>query len=228
MSKLVVYHSSDKEGFEKEGLQPGFSHPARILVCGVPSSGKSSVVLNILLHHYLKGKSFERIICIHYLAGITSEYESVDDIEMLDTVPESLHELLQLEEDEEIDKDALPKMCLILEDIDIGSLNKQQRSFLDRCYGVLSSHLNMTVICCVQQPISAPPSLRRMISHAIVFKYPNIEDLRLIAQKFGLTTKQISGIFAHVCNKPHDSLCIAMDSKWRLRRNLYEHIPENT
>lgn len=225
-NRLVVYESSDKIFHEVEKDQPGFPHPARILITAPPNAGKTSIVLNLLLHHYMKGAPFQRIICIHYLAGVTSEYDSVDDIEMLDRVPESLHELLQLDEEEEIDAESMQKTCIILEDIDISSLNRKQKSFLDRLYGVLSTHLNMTIIVCVQNPINSPVSLRRMLSHVVMFRYPNVEDLRLLAQKFGLTTRQIQSIFMLVCNKPHDSLCVAMDSKWRLRKNLYEPIQE--
>jgi hypothetical protein len=219
--EIYVYKNIDKQFHEDAdpnnlGFMP---HPFRCILTAPPNSGKSTLVKNILLQHYKPGKKpWDQLVCIHELAGTTEEYDDVDGIVMLDRVPESFDEFKQLAPGIENNK---IKTCVIVEDVNIMGLNKHQMNTLDRVYGAQSTHFGVSIVCCAQNPISVPVSLRRQANYLVTWQYPNPMDLRLLAQRFGVELDQLRYIFKNVFKDSHDCLVISMSDKPKLRYNLF-------
>lgn len=214
--KIIVYDCKDKENDEVQnkdnhGYLP---HPFRCAIIGKCGSGKSCITKNLCLQHYVEGFPFERIICFHYLAETTNEYDVLGDIELYAELPETLEELnLQSE-----------KTLIILEDLDLKNGNKHQKSLLNRLFGCISSHMGVSIIATCQEVIQLPVSVRRMINYCCIFKITNPDDLTMLIRKTGMKASDCRYIFEHICNEPHDCIMISYDSKPILRKNLFEEI----
>ena len=211
-NKLVVIPNDDKHWHEKPDPTnlANMPHPFRMILCGSPNCGKTNTIYNILIN---KKPAFERIIIFHNDPS-TQEYQNVD--------AEYVEELPPIEE---IDPEV--KNLIIVEDVDYKNMARDQRSLLDRYFGVFSTHHNISIMITAQDPFSVTASIRRMCSHVLLWKNNDINSMTIIASRFGLKGRDLKYIFDHICTDKHDSLLIdtMRDGVNRLRKNLYEPIP---
>ena len=208
-NKLIVLQNEDKIFHEECDYNDlcNFPHPFRMVLAGPPNVGKTNVIYNVLLH---KQPPFERIIIFHNDPS-TQEYQSID--------AEYVEELLPIEE-----VDGNVKNLIIIEDVDYKNLNKNQRSLLDRYFGVFSTHHNISIILTCQDPFSCPPNIRRMCSHLVLWKNHDLNSMAILSSRFNIKTRDLKYIFDHICKDKHDSLLIdtMRDGKFRLRKNIYD------
>jgi len=206
--KLLVFHNPDKLEFhEKPDLDNGFiGHPVCVSLMGKPNSGKSSVILNLIINQKVP---FDRIICCHYLAGVTKEYELID-CEMRD-------DLIDVE-----DIDPEQKTLLIIEDMPVSELNKDERKKLNRICGCLSSHGNMSVYITSQNITDLDVSIRRMCQVFMIWNYTENSTRELIVRLLGsVDKKEIDYIFNNF-KSIHDFLVICRHCRPTLRKNIFE------
>ena len=152
-NKLIVLPNDDKHFHEEPDYKDlgNFPHPFRLILAGPPNVGKTNVIYNILLH---KNPPFERIIIFHNDPS-TQEYQNID--------AEYVEELPPIEE-----MDPEERSLIIIEDVDYKNLSKNQKSLLDRYYGVFSTHHNISMVLSAQDPFQVPANIRRMCSHLIL------------------------------------------------------------
>jgi hypothetical protein len=221
--QIYVYENEDKKDHEKPiPSEPTYLlHPCSCVFIGPPSHGKSNMMANIILDAYRCNRPFKRIILCHYLGNLSHEYDIFSDImETLPEVPTSVDDLKI---------DPTQKTCIIFEDIDPRGLKHPQRSFLDRCFGVVSSHLGCTILMSAQQVIAIPVGCRRLASHFFIWRCGGSrEDLILLARKCGIKKQDLEYYFDNILTSKYDCLHINVynTDAARITKNLHEVIKQ--
>ena len=212
-NKLIVIENPDKlwhESWTKNRNMLNIPHPFRALMMGPPNNGKSMVIKNIIVR---AKPQFEEIFVIHADPNFTKEYDDLD-VTMLDEIP-------PLEEWQ-----GLVKTLVIIDDIDLTQLNKEQKKNLNRLFGNVSTHKNISVMLTSQDPFSVPPSVRRMSNLFILWKSKDLDSLSQIARKAGMTSEDMRGLFNTILSERFDSLWIdsTTNTPYALRKNGFEII----
>ena len=212
-NKLIGIPCSDKHFHEKwyEGRNMlNFPHPYRACLIGRPNTGKTTTVKNIILRAH---PQFQEVYVIHCDANYTTEYDDVGAI-MLSEIPPPEQ------------WDGQVKTLVILDDIEFKFLPKEQKRNLDRLWGFVSTHKNISCMLCVQDCFNVPPAVRRMSNLFIFWKIVDIDSMAMAARKTGLKKDNFHSIFNDLMNEKRDSLWIDMtdDTKYPMRKNGFELI----
>jgi hypothetical protein len=195
-NKIIPLPNPDK--VFHESWSPGrnllnIPHPFRAVFLGPPNSGKSTVVKNILMR---ADPPFKAVVIVHCDSLYTQEYKDVDNCIMLDRIPAP----------EEWPGDR--KMLVILEDLEFKGMDKKQKQSLDRLFGYVSTHKNISVCLCAQDAFNVPPCVRRCSNLFVLWRCPDMDSANLVARKAGLTAKKLNGLFDQHCPGPKDSVWI--------------------
>lgn len=235
--RIVPIPNIEKKGFEK--WKPNqdifnFPRPYRHLIVGTPNAGKTTMILNTMLHAQ---PPFDRIFIIHpriYQPETTDETnESVlatDQIEGL--IPEYSGVLmyhLRSFPTEKFFEDMPGKTLMIVDDVDIlsfvrGDSSKQRR--INKLYSYVSSHNNVSVITTSQSPSSQLPSIVFQMSNIItLYKIVDQYKLRTISQKLGIEYKSLKE-YQSKLGGVHDAMTLdyTVNSPAPVRKNIYESL----
>ena len=211
--RIIPLPNQDK-GFHESPKQldddlANFPWPSRILMCGAPNSGKTTLAMNILLH---ANPPYDRVVVWHADAG-TKEWAMVTD-EVVTKAP-------AIEE-----WDSRIKNCLVIDDVCLKALNKEEKARLDRLCGYTSTHKGLTVMITNQQPNAIPASIRRMCNVFFLWNSTDAQSLRDIALKCGIKSHELSSLLK-LLPGVKDNLCVDLTgSPYRYRKNLFELIEE--
>ena len=212
-NRIIVLPNKDKEFHEK--WNPGrnmlnFPHPFRAVFLGPPNVGKGNTLKNLIMR---SKPAFEEIFCIHCDPEFTQEWNDCD-VQMLAEIPEPG------------EWEGAVKTLVILDDLEFKGMSKIQRRNLDRLYGFVSTHKNISVILCSQDCFNVPPIVRRCSNLWVLWKTPDLDAMSLCARKAGMNKKDFLSIFSRLLPSFHDSLWIDMTSKtpYPLRKNGFEMI----
>ena len=225
-NKLIAFSNADKSMQEK--WTPGRNWcniPAsyRGILSGVPSCGKSTIIKNLCV--YAK-PMYKKVLIVHYGAdeegGVTDDYKEFEDDEGFSIVGlEGLPDPRKINEKRE-------KMLLVLEDLPMANLTKEQKLKIDRIYGYSSSHRFCTVITCAQNSFDINVGARRCSNLFVLWKQPDLLALANMASRTGYTPADFRQLFK-LCKSKHDSIWIDLtpDSPAPLRLNGYQKIELN-
>ena len=211
--KLFYLPNKDKSNHEKwyKGRDLlNIPKPARIVLVGCPGSGKSNYIKNLILR---AEPPYQKIYLLHPDEE-SKDYEDLgeDEIIRLDDIPD-------------IDFcDPKVKNLLIIDDINLSNLKKDQKSRLDRLCGYCSTHRNLSVFLTSQDMFNILPSVRRNASVFVLYKnVPDLSSLATVASRTGLTSKKLFDIFEQ-CENTRDSVMIDLtpESPAKIRINGYE------
>lgn len=183
-------------------------HPFRAVLMGPPNSGKTTVVKNLLMR---ADPPFTRLVVIYPDGGgFTDEYEDCGEVEMIGHIPPPEA------------WDGKEKTLCVVDDFELKSLSKSQRSNLDRLVGHVSTHRNVSVCICNQDAYNAPPIVRRCANLFILWKPKDIVSMQTFASRTG---EDLRALFASTKSR-FDSIWIDMtvDSPCPRRLNGYECI----
>lgn len=183
-------------------------HPFRALFIGPPNCGKSCTLKNILIR---AKPVFAKVIVVHCDPENTKEYDDLDDCELIGEIPEPT------------EFDGSLKTCLILDDIDLSGMSKQQKACLDRVFGYVSTHSNVSVCLTSQEAFRIPPIVRRCANYYCLWKICDIDSLNQIGRKCGFKKEDFQHIFDKYLIEPKDSFHIDLTdhSPYKLRINGY-------
>lgn len=215
-NKVIVLPNKEKSHFSEKWNDhrnlSDFPHPFRMLFIAVPNSGKTNLLKNILLH---AKKPFERIMLWHCDASNTHEWDDID-AELYDTIPEI----------DEFDNNI--KQILIIEDVYIKDLSRDDKKLLDRIFGYVSTHKNLSVALTAQDIIQVPPNIRRCCNVFHISRSPSLDTIGLIGRRCGITTQEVKYLFHYFINDAHDFITIDLteNSPAKIRKNLFEIIDE--
>jgi hypothetical protein len=214
--KLIVIPNPDKSWHESwhDGRDLlNLPHPWRMVCLGPPNSGKSLVVKNILLR---ENPPFEKMYIGHCDPCGTNEYDDVNGVMLEEIPPPELW-------------DSKYKTLVVLDDIDFTQMKKEQKKNFDRLLGYVSTHKNISVIICNQDPFAVPAIARRCANFWVLWRCPDLDAMATVARKTGMNSKDFKNIFDSIMPNKHDSLWIDMTDKTPapLRKNGYEIIEKN-
>ena len=222
--KIIALPNADKKFHEK--WTPGrdllnITHPFRALFLGPPNCGKSTTVKNILLR---ADPPFEEIFVIHCDPEFTQEYDDLYNYNSKGERDDSIHLLKDIPAPE--DFEGLVKTLVICDDLELKELSKDQRRALDRLFGFVSTHKNISVCLCSQDPFNVPPIVRRCSNLFVLWRLVDMDSMAMTTRKTGLESGTLKRIFNKLMNEPKDSLWIDLTerSPAKLRKNGYEII----
>ena len=187
-----------------------FPHPYRAVLLGRPNTGKSTVAKNLLLR---AKPAFEEVIVIHCDADYTQEYDDLGEkVELRSEIPKP----------EEWEGEN--KTLVILDDLEFKGMNKEQRRNLDRLFGYVSTHKNISVILCCQDAFNVPPIVRRCSNLWVLWKCNDLDSMANVARKTGLKVQDFKRIFDEHMTEFRDSLWLDMTAKspYPMRKNGFE------
>lgn len=214
-SKNILIHIPNKEKTFHEKWYKGrnplnFPHPFRCLLCGGVNSGKTNIIKNIALRAKPR---FEKIYLLHCGGSFTTEY---DDIDFL-----PLNELPQPNSD---DFDGKCKTLIIIEDKEYEYMSKDQKKCLDRLFGYMSTHKNISICCTSQTFFNTPPAVRNMSNIYILWKVCDSDTVKCIARRVNIDKNDFLYLMNSVLTEPRDSLWVdnTAGSPYKLRKNGYQ------
>lgn len=188
-------------------------HPFRMLLASKPNSGKSTLIKNVLMRVALGRHPFKEIFVVHCDPEATQEYADLDAT-MLHEVPapDSF--------------DSKVKTAVILEDLDYVGMSQEQRGRLERLYGYVSTHKNVSVFLTAQDPFRVPVTVRRCTNVFVLWPSRDHDMIRSMARKTGIAAADLVKVFAEQCTRPHDHLWFDFtpESPSRFRKNGYQNI----
>lgn len=186
-----------------------FPHPFRGVLLGPPNSGKTTTVKNILMRQTLP---FQRMYLVHCDASNTNEYKDVGAI--------ALSRFPRPE-----DWPGNEKTLLVIDDVELKTMNKHQLQCLDRTFGYVSTHKNLSVLLCAQDPFNTPAIVRRCSNLWVLWPNRDADAMQTIARRCGV--QNLTGLFKY-CQTPKDSIWVDLTdgSPHKLRLNGYTPIEE--
>ena len=184
-------------------------HPFRAVLLGPPNVGKTTIGLNLVMY---QKPVFEHVFVIHVDGEYTREYDALENFELLDHIP---------------DPDWWPgevKSLVIIDDKEIKGLPKEQKRALDRLFGYVSTHKNISVILTSQDAFNTPPIVRRCANLWVLWKTKDADSVGMIGRKAGLKVDDLRLFFRKFGD--YDSLWIDSTPKtpYPLRINGVEII----
>lgn len=219
-NELIPIKNADKKFHEKwtKGRNPlNFPHPFRMLAIGQPNVGKSNTIKNILIRAEPK---FQRVYLFHCDASGTKEYDDIGNVNILASLPAPTEWLNDGK-----------KSLVIIDDVNLKALSKEQLSNLDRLCGYCSTHCNLSVIITSQDAFNIPSICRRTWNLLVLWRPRDMDSMATISRKSGMKSKEMRGIFDQLMPNFRDSLWIDMTgvvSPYPLRKNGFEIISKKS
>ena len=211
-NQLLALPNADKafhEEWDDKRDMLNIPHPFRAVLLGPPNTGKSTTVKNMVIR---QEPPFEEICVIHCDAEHTKEYDDLgDDVKMMSLIPAPQ------------DWEGLKKTLVIIDDLELKTLPKDQKRNLDRLFGYVSTHKNISVCLCSQDPFNVPPIVRRCSNLWVLWKCNDIDSMSICARKTGLKSDAFNSIFNDLLLNKRDSLWIDLTNKtpYGMRKNGY-------
>lgn len=186
-------------------------HASRLILYGGPSTGKTTIILNLILH-----QKFDRIIVVHNDPN-TSEYENLN-CEYFDQVPDP--------NDEELNLDSSQKTLMIFEDLFHKALPKQERKWLTDYFTTYSTHRSISCFLSCQDLFhQVPTNIRRCCNVFVIFKSIDMNNLRNICAVLNLDYKDMKFIFEKYLTNKYDNLIVDLNRPdKKIRKNFTEVI----
>lgn len=212
---IIPIANPDKTWHEEWTSERGklnFPHPFRAVLLGPPNTGKTTTCKNILLR---QEPPFERVVVVHCDPDFTHEYDDIG-AEMIADIPAP----------EEWPGDM--KTLVILDDLEFKGLNKLQTRNLDRLYGFVSTHKNISCCLCAQDPFNVPPAVRRCANLWVLWKSVDMDAMATCARRTGMRSDAFRQIFNDLITGEKDSFWIDLTDKtpMKFRKNGFQEIAE--
>lgn len=210
-NKLIIFKNKDKSKFSNEYSKPidYFKMPpgSRIVISGIPNSGKSLLVRNIILR-----RNFKKIFWV--ASSLSSEeYADVKNVIRYDDY--------ELPEEEDLAHEGFNNL-LLFDDINYKRFSKEQMNEIYTIVTHLCSHTGLTCIFVGHQFTSIPIDIRRNASIFVVFKQADLVSLQKEILKQSLN-KSKGQKFIGLLKNNHDALTIdntpGLDYNQRFRFN---------
>ena len=126
---IIPIPCSDKDGWTEEWYDKrnllNIPHPFRCYLVGPPSSGKSTLIKNIILR---TKPHFKEVLVYHFDPENSSEWDDIE-AKIIDKLPDP----------KSLDRDK--KRLLIIEDCNLKNSSVEDRATMNRLFGYTSSHV---------------------------------------------------------------------------------------
>jgi DNA polymerase III delta prime subunit len=214
-NELIAIKNEDKGFHEKWHSRRNLlniPHPWRGVFLGPPNVGKTTTIKNIIIRAY---PPFEEVYCIHCDAEYTKEWEDIGAT-MLPDIPAPT------------EFDGERKTLVIIDDLGLKNLSKDQLSNLDRLFGFVSTHKNVSVALTAQDAFNIVPCVRRCSNLWVLWRIRDLDSAMCLARKAGIKKDEFNEIFDTYVKEKHHSLWIdhTTNSPAPLRINGFEVLDE--
>lgn len=193
---LIAIGNKDKKFHEVwyPGRDPlNFPHPWRLCATGPPNKGKSTAIKNIILR---ADPPFKQVTIVHADGANTKEYDDLGKEGVTITC-----EIPSIQ-----DWDESVKECVIVDDVHMASLNKEQKKALNRLIGYVSTHKNKSVAVLGQIFFEHPVIIRRCANIHLIWQGDDKSDMQRIASRVGIPG--LDDLLTQICPEWNDSLWI--------------------
>lgn len=206
--------------------------PTRVIISAPPNTGKSTIILNMIL----RSKPEYKKIWVAHCSELTKEYDILknDDDKFHDedkvdvTISDVLPPMSWFEEKGgDKNNDRKTKKLVILDDINYKTIDKKGAKkdavSLDRLFGFYSSHMFCSVIATAQNFYNLDPAIKRMCNLLIIGKINDALCMKSMAQKIGFHF-EVFEKYLKLLEHDHDTLWFDMTKKtpYPIRLNGYE------
>jgi hypothetical protein len=213
LKPIVVVKCADKKFIthDRNPLLP--SGGERMILAGRSNSGKGSLAKNIIgrLNPFPDG----RIMVLHYAPESTDEWDDIPRVEMvgIDDFPEI----------NDTEWDRSKKNLLIIDELPIDSLTKQQRTHVTKMFEYGASHHNIIVLLLAQNFASIPTPIRRSAEYWVI--WPSCD--RIAQSHISSVTGHDMRKLAKLCETNYDTITFNFTGKpHSLRLNLFTPIDD--
>ena len=208
--KLIYIKNPDKnfhEKWTKHRDELDIPHPSRILAVGPPNMGKTLVAKNIILR---ANPPYEEVFIIHPDIEYSKEWDDVEG-QLMTQIPAPT------------EWEGKKKTFVVIDDVEVKQLSKDQSRALDRLFGYVSTHKNITCFLTSQNFSNIPAAVRRMSNFWIIWKINDSDAMKICAKKAGMKPDALMGIFDEHMTVDDDSLWIDRTKRtpFPLRKNGY-------
>ena len=132
---------------------------------------------------------------------------------------------LKEDEEEELEgKDKKPYL-VIIDDVNFSKrFSGKNLDRINRLTGHYSSHHNISIIYCSQNFSEVPIICRRTSNIYNFWKPDDLDHLRLMGRRVGLTGNAMKDLFDNHCVDTHDSICFDKTSNtpFPIRKNMFQ------
>ena len=187
--KLIHLPNKDKgfhESWTKDRDPLNVPHPFRCVLTGLPNMGKTSAIFNILARI---DPPFEQLYLLHCDES-TSEYD--DHFTRLTGVPPPDF------------WDCKTKTAVVIDDVDLKKLPKDEKSNLNRLLGYVSTHKNVSVFVTCQNYFDLPECVKKCSNFFVIYKPNDLDSLGVIGRRVGLRKKKLEAIYDQVWDSGRD------------------------
>lgn len=192
---LIPIKNSDKDEWSESWYKGrnllNIPQAWRGVFIGAPGAGKSTAIKNIIVR---TKPEFQQIILYH-LDDNSSEWDDIV-VKKIKEIPDPTS------------FNNKEKKLLILEDINLSNMAKNDKNKLNRLMGYCSSHCNMSIAITTQNAFDLSPSIRRMCNLFVIFRQIDINALITLASRCGLKSKHMLFIMSKLIRQPYDSFWI--------------------
>ena len=212
-NRLLALPNADKEFHEtwRDGRNLlNFPHPWRGVFLGPPNCSKTTTIKNIILR---AKPQFEDVVVIHCDPEYTKEWLDVE-CEMLGEIPAPS------------DWEGAVKTLVVLDDLEYKGMKKEQKQNLNRLFGFVSTHKNISIALTSQDPFNIPPIVRRCSNLYVLWKCPDLDAMAMVARKTGMKPTEFKSIFNQLMPEKRDGLWLDLTNRspYPMRKNGYEII----
>lgn len=211
-----------------------FPKPFRWAICGSPNAGKSTLLLNALIH---SDPTWDRIFLLHprtyapesddgsnnnvlltdQTDGIVPEYKGVK-VYHLAYIPTEIYW-----------SDMKGNSLLIIDDIDLVSFTKKDASKqrrVNKLFSYCSTHNQLSIMVTSQSPSTQLPAIVLQLCNIVtLFPQKDSYKIRTLALKLGLEYKQLKA-HLNLLKGVHDTISYdnTLNSPAEVRLNIYDKV----
>ena len=109
-------------------------------------------------------------------------------------------------------------------------MDKIQKSNLDRLFGFVSTHKNISVALTSQDPFNVPPIVRRCSNLWVLWRGPDLDAMSVVARKTGMKASVFLKLFDELMPDEIDALWLDLTkaSPYPMRKNGFTLITEDS
>lgn len=190
--EIVVIPNKDKlnhERWSEDRTTLNLPSPARVVIIASVNSGKTLLIQTLLDKQDPK---FSRIFLMHVgtLHHSIDDPCKVDEYSLVDYIPIREIPDVSIFNDELYQNGVVKKQVLIVDDVNIKSLKKDDMQKFLRLITHVSTHCNLTIYIAVQNGFDQLPTvIPGLCSQCIIYKTNNQRYMSTIANRFGFGSK---------------------------------------